>query len=240
MTTPLYRLIYQELRQRIDSGTLARGQTLPSEPKLVQEFNVSLITIRRAIDELVLDGLVERRQGVGSFVRSGGRKVGVGVSTFNSDVAAGRLRIVRTLLQDDLAPAAQEIADKLGVQPGSMLRHLVRLDAEGGVPLSVDEVYVPPALAAAISADIASSPSFVDLWQEKAGLALQRVEYEINVQVPGQADQDMLGIGPDVPLLVTGELVLDARQEPMLWVVTRYRADRCRLLGSYSLLREGA
>jgi DNA-binding GntR family transcriptional regulator len=233
--SPLYRTVHQELRERIVNGQYAPGAILPSERRLIDEFGVSLITIRRAMDELVLDGLIERRQGVGSFVRDRARGVVVGMSSFTTDVLTGRLRLVRTLLEDAQVPASPEVARRLSVQEGSMLRHLVRLDSEGGTPLSVDEVFAPPAAAASITAEMAGSPSFLYLWQVKAGLSLRRAEYEVSVQLPGEADQALLFAAPDTPLLVTAELIFEEEARPVAWIVTRYRGDRTRLRGSFAM-----
>lgn len=240
MSPPLYHTVYHELRQRIAGACYPPGTGLPSERKLSDEFGVSLITIRRAMDELVLDGLIERRQGKGSFVRDRGRSIVVGMSSFDADVLAGRLRLVRTLLTDEMAPAPQEVAAKLAVQPGSMLRRLVRLDAEGGSPLSIDEIFIPPALAGAITPEVAGSPSFLFLWQDRSGFMLTGAEFEVSVQLPDTAEQDLLQIGPDTPLLITGELFSCCDGRPAIWAVTRYRSDRTRLHGSYTLVREVA
>jgi GntR family transcriptional regulator len=234
-SSPLYRSVHKELRDRIGGGRYPPGGLLPSERRLVDEFGVSLITIRRAMDELVLDGLVERRQGVGSFVRERGRDVVVGMSSFTTDVLTGRLRIVRTLLEDAQVPAPPDIAQRLAVQERSMLRHLVRLDSEGGTPLSVDEVFASPVAAAMISTEMAASPSFLHLWQERAGLSLRRVEYEVSVQLPGVSDRALLYAAADTPLLVTAELIFEEGSRPVAWIVTRYRGDRARLRGSFAM-----
>jgi GntR family transcriptional regulator len=235
----LYHQVYEKLSERITSGVYPRGTPLPSENKLRGEFGVSQITIRRAIHELALDGLVVTRQGVGSFVREKARDgVVIGLSNFTSSVAAGRLRLVRTLLTDETIPASVKVADRLGVQRGSMVRHLVRLDMEGRAPVSIDEVFVPPALARRVDAKMAASPLFMHLWQQRTGMKLIRTQYEIAVEKAGRNDQGLLQIGPEVPLLVTGELVLDSAERVAMWIVTRYRADRCRLSGSVLLIQK--
>ena len=104
---PLYQHVYQELNGRISAGVYARGRMLPSEAQLRKEFGVSLITVRRALHELALDGLVNCRQGIGTFVREQPRDgVMIGLSNFTSSVAAGRLRLIRTLLADEMRPAS--------------------------------------------------------------------------------------------------------------------------------------
>lgn len=238
MSSPLYRQVYETIRQRIANATYHPGMALPSEARLCAEFGVSRITARRAIHELALDGLVEQRQGLGSFVRSAPQDVEIGLASFTSDVASGNLRLVRTLLTDEIIAAPEHIAGKLGVQVGSLLRRLVRLDVEGSAPLSVDEVYVPPALAGSITPEIAASPLFVHLWQRGSDIRLVRTHYEIATQLPAPSDQQLLGIGADLPLLVTTETIFDSGGRAALCIVTRYRGDRCHLAGAVKLVQK--
>lgn len=236
---PLYRRLYNELRDRISAEVYPAGTALPSEAKMREEFKVSLITIRRAIHELSLDGLVDSRQGIGSFVREASRgAVVVSMSSFTSDVAEGRLRLIRTLMADDLIPAPSEVADRLKIQMGSMVRHLARLDSEGGTPLSIDEVFMPPAIANEITPSIAASPLFMHQWQEASGISLVQTTYDIRVKAPDERDQEILQIGSEVPLLVTGELIYDSTDRPSAWIETRYRGDRSRLSASMVLVQK--
>lgn len=235
---PLYREVQAQLRYRIETGAYEQVAYLPSETRLSQEFSVSLITIRRALHELALDGLIERRQGVGNLVRAKGRSIVVGLSSFTSDIAAGRLRIVRSLVTDRVTEACAEEADKLQVQLGAMLRHLRRLDTEGRIPLAVDDVYMPLPLAAAIAPSMAASPLFIHQWQKASGIRLVRADYDFRVELPTAPLQELLQIGADTPLLVTGELIRDETGRPCVWIVSRYRGDRCRLSGSVLLVQK--
>jgi GntR family transcriptional regulator len=230
--------IYTTLRERIIAGEFKPGDTLPSEPKLNEEFGVSTITVRRAIHELVLEGLVESRQGVGNIVReASASSVVVGMSSFTTDVAIGRIRLVRTLLADDMVPAPIDVAECLRVQPGSMLRRFVRLDCEGNSPLSTDEVFVPPVFASSITTEIAGSPTFMHLWQKASGLELVRTQYDIWAEKATEDDQRLLQIEPDSPVLATGELIYDSEDRTCAWIVSRYRSDRGRLSGTVMLMQ---
>lgn len=239
MSAALYKKVYSELRDEIASGKYSPGEAIPSERKLGQAFGVSQITIRRAVNDLVLDGLIQKRQGIGNIVRKAVPDVQVEMSSFTSDVVDGRLRLVRTLLSDELAPVSSEIADKLGVPIGSMLRQLVRLDTEGGLPFSIDKVFIKPSLANHITPEIAASAAFLHLWQLVSKIQLVTTDYQISVQLPDAQDQELLHISPDFPLLVTGELVHDKEHQPCAWIESRYRSDRCRLTGrAYLVQRE--
>lgn len=236
MSEPLYKQVYNELLARIQSGEYASGSSIPSEPKLKQEFGVSIITIRRAINELSLDGLIDARQGIGCFVREVSQIPSiVGLSSFTSDVASGRLRVVRTLMQDELVKAEPDIASKLNIVSGSMLRHLLRLDYESGKPFSYDEVYIIPSMATNLTPDIAGSPLFMHLWQEASGLELTHTDYEIWVEQANRLDDSLLKI--DIPVLVTGELIHDSNNRPIMYIIDRYRSDRCRLSGTVILVQ---
>ncbi|HEY3298144.1 MAG TPA: GntR family transcriptional regulator, partial [Armatimonadota bacterium] len=234
----LYQNVYIQIYNRIQTGIYPRASVLPSESKLGEEFGVSLITIRRAIHELALDGLIESRQGMGNFVRDPvGDSAVVRMSSFTSDVAAGRLRVVRTLMDDSMVPAPVDVAEKLGVQTGSMVRYLVRLDYEAGEPLSIDMVFIPAVAAKEITQEMAGSPLFMHLWQEAAGIDLVRTEYEIGTEMSTEHDQATLGIGPDVPVLVTWELIHDSAGRRAAWIINRYRGDRSRLSATVTLVQ---
>src|SRR5512142_1026047 len=66
--SPIYVQIREVLRSEITGGTLKRGQQLPSETGLAERFNVSRMTIRQSIADLMNEGLLYRRQGIGTFV----------------------------------------------------------------------------------------------------------------------------------------------------------------------------
>jgi GntR family transcriptional regulator len=232
MPTLLYRTVHDSLRERILAGDYPPGVALPSEPRLVQDYGVSLITVRRALQELVLDGLIERRQGVGSFVREPSHGVVVGLSSFDTDVAEGRLRLTRDLLADTELPAPADVAARLRLPEGEPVRYLSRLDRQGAVPFSVDDVYIPTALARTVTPELASSPLFFPLWCESAGVEVDRVDFELGVRMPDRARQEQLGVGPDVPLLICGELNLDAAGNPVMWIASYYRGDVTHLTHS--------
>src|ERR1700742_1994934 len=66
---PLHRQLFLVLHDEIDRGVIAPGEALPTEQTLCDQFGVSRITVRRALADLAEQGYIERRQGVGSFVR---------------------------------------------------------------------------------------------------------------------------------------------------------------------------
>lgn len=234
---PLYQDLYQALKERILDGTYSTGSMLPSEAKLKEDYGVSIITIRRAVHELELEGLVERHQGIGTFVKEQASDIAViGMSTFTSDIAEGRLRLVRTLMEDGIVSASTAVAERLGLQAGSAIRRLVRLDCRSGTPLSIDEVFIPPSLAVHISRDIASSLFFLKEWQEALGIRFTHSKFEVTTRSPDESEQKALQINADIPVLITGELIFGSDDgSSVAWIESRYRSDRVSLSGTVTL-----
>ncbi len=70
-SVPLFEQIKNAIRENILDGTLAEGEQLPSVRTLSRELKVSILTVKKTYDELAEEGLIETRQGLGSFVRGG-------------------------------------------------------------------------------------------------------------------------------------------------------------------------
>lgn len=237
--TPLYRQVHDQIRQRISAGVYPRGSALPSETRLSQEFGVSQITVRRALHELALDGLVDRRQGIGNLVRDAARTVLVGLDSFTADVASGRLRLVRSLLADEMIAATDDVAERLQTPAGALLRHLRRLDTEGDTPIAVDDVYTPAALAAMITTEMAASLLFLSLWQARSGLTAYTSESEISAEMPAAPLRALLQVGPDVPVLHQAEVIRDETGRPLHFIISRYCGDRVRLKSRLQVVTNG-
>jgi len=85
---PLYQQLQRALRQAIETRVLAPDDALPPERDLATDFNVSRITVRKAIDGLVTEGLLVRRQGSGTFVRTRVEKNFSKLTSFSEDMRA--------------------------------------------------------------------------------------------------------------------------------------------------------
>src|SRR5512135_3715742 len=117
---PIYIQIRESLRDEITKGDLKRGEQLPSENELAAKYNVSRMTIRESIEDLVEEGLLYRRHGVGTFVafphlqRDHTRLT----SFFDKAEEAGIAVRVR-LLSLEVIPAKPRVAEALDIPVGS-------------------------------------------------------------------------------------------------------------------------
>jgi len=192
---PLHRQLFLVLHDEISRGTLQPGDPLPTEQSLCAQFGVSRITVRRALGDLADEGLVERRQGVGSFVRQGvpitQRPVGSYLEGLHKTQFETDVEVV------ELGPqtAAPAVVDQV-LGPGEKL-HVVRLRRERRTrePLMITEAWLPMALAGRITARALRKSALYELLSLE-GVALDRIDNELTAELASPATARLL----DVPL----------------------------------------
>ncbi|MBO1077822.1 GntR family transcriptional regulator [Roseomonas haemaphysalidis] len=222
------RRIYLLLRDRIGSGALPAGDRLPGEPDLAAAYGVSRVTVRRALEQLVAEQLVERRPGVGTFVRAGLPALGTTVLDF-SDVFShlkemGRRTEVRLLSFDYLVPAAA-VAAALGLAPGERAQRAVRVRMLGDAPFSFLTTHVPERLGHTYSeAELASQPLLALL--ERSGAVVGRARQSIGATLAGPEVAGLLQLEIGAPLLSLTRLVEDEAGRAVEHLHALYRPDR--------------
>lgn len=139
----LYAKLRDGLRDAIGRGLLKPEETLPPERDLAEDFGISRITVRKALDSLVADGLLTRRQGAGTFVAGRVEKQFSKLSSFSEDMAA-RGRVVRSewILQAEGAVTPDE-ALMLGLSPGSPIYRFNRIRYADELPMAIEHAVVP-------------------------------------------------------------------------------------------------
>src|SRR6201992_3818779 len=146
---PLHRQLFLVLHDEIARGALAPGEPLPTEQALCDQFGVSRITVRRALADLADAGLIERRQGVGSFVRDqppSHRNQGGG--SFMGEVRQTAFETQVDVIELDVRTVPKPIAEQLGRERGL---HVLRLRRERRTsePLMITEAWLPTRVAGA-------------------------------------------------------------------------------------------
>ncbi len=136
---PYYQQLYNILRDEIISGRWKPGDMMPSESEMIEQFQVSRITVRQALELLVEEGLIYRRRGRGTFVAVPGIEQGLSrIVSFTEDMLRRGLHPGTEVLSTATVPAPQEIAEKLQVDVGEDLARYERLRLADGEPLSVE------------------------------------------------------------------------------------------------------
>jgi GntR family transcriptional regulator len=140
---PLYRRLQDALRRAIESSVLGPQDALPPERELAAEFAVSRITIRKALDGLVADGLLTRRQGAGTFVSGRVEKQFAKLTSFSEDMAArGRTPRSEWLLRAS-GNVTPEESLTLGLSPGAPVYRFHRIRFADDLPMAIEYSTIP-------------------------------------------------------------------------------------------------
>ena len=220
MRTIRYREIANALRERAERGEFGAGRLLPSEAELSAAYGASRVTIRRALELLRDEGLLDARQGLGWFVAGDPLRQSLGVlETIERQLAASGRAPERRILEFAFANADARVRAILGVEQVLRVR---RLNLADGEPFARVTVWCPAELAADISrADVERAP-FYELLDVPLGGATQT----IGAAAASASDARLLEIPEGSPVLRCERITHDARGRPVLFSVHVFPAHR--------------
>ncbi|MDV6331276.1 GntR family transcriptional regulator [Asticcacaulis sp. 201] len=142
-STVLYLQLQKWLRNAINERELAPDDAIPTERELAEKFNVSRITVRKAVDGLVYEGLLTRRQGAGTFVATRVEKSYSKMSSFTEDmISRGRVPSSKWLSKTSGTVNPEE-ALSMGLSPGTLVYRFNRMRFADGFSMGLDYATVP-------------------------------------------------------------------------------------------------
>ncbi|MGE0795347.1 MAG: GntR family transcriptional regulator [Acidimicrobiia bacterium] len=188
--------IAEDLRARLGSGELAAGRVLPSEADLSAAYDASRVTVRKALESLREDGLVDARQGFGWFVATDPLRQVLGrLSTIESQLADSGVVPERRVLDFEFVEAPPDVAAVLGA--GTVLR-VRRLNLADGEPFARVTVWCPERYGSSLSRDEVARSPFYELLSVELGGAVQT----IGADAASAVDAAALAIPVGSPVLV--------------------------------------
>ena len=205
-----YRAIADVIRSRVASGEYAPGRLLPSESDLVAEFDASRVTVRRALESLRDDGLLDARQGFGWFVATEPLQQSLGrLATIEAQLTAGGIRPERRVLEFAFERATARVTSILGAD--HVLR-VKRLNLADGEPFAVVTVWCRADLGQNLSrADVERSPFY-----ELLDVPLKGATQTIGADAAGPGDAELLGVPVGSPVLRCTRVTTDTDGRPVL------------------------
>ncbi|MDX2099729.1 MAG: GntR family transcriptional regulator [Leptolyngbyaceae cyanobacterium bins.59] len=226
-SSPLHLVISEELRGQILNGDYAPGEQLPSEHQLMQQFQVSRITVRRAIANLVNQGLATSRRGKGVFVKS-------------QQKAIYTLTNPLTFLEEDISRQGVSFAiQNLTLEPiaaPTTVQQILQLPSEqaevyfqkkllllDGVPAAVDSSYLVAELGQACATNLKRRMTFPTL--EQHGVAIERIAATLECTHASHELGEHLHVAMGSPIMVYSYTAYTLHHQPIVWGQTASRAD---------------
>jgi len=232
--------VFLSLREEIVSGALPPGAQLPGEHKLAETFDVSRITIRRALDALVAEGWIEKRAGSSSVVLRRERyqkRIAADFATLIPQLVEMDRTTTARLLSFSYGPAPQGVAEALDLLPEDRVQTAVRVRSFRAEPFSHLTTHVPERIAANYGeADLATQPLFRLL--ERSGVQVDSAHQTVSAALAAPSVAEALEVSVGAPLLFVQRVIRDADGQGVEFLSALYRPELFRL--EMRLARVGA
>jgi GntR family transcriptional regulator len=231
-----YRAIADELRSRVESGELAAGALLPSESELSAAYGVSRVTVRKALELLRDEGLIDARQGFGWFVATPPVRQSLArLGTIEDQLGELGVGSERRIVGFRFVTAPPRVREVLGVESVLEVRRVNRAD---GQPFARVTVWCPEEVGARLSrADVEASPFY-----ELVGVSIGGATQTIGAAAAGADDAALLAVPPGSPVLRCERITRDLDGRPLLYSehvfpghLTEFVVDLPRVAPSISL-----
>lgn len=203
-----YQEIAEELRARATAA--APGSLLPSESELSAEFSASRVTVRRALEVVRDEGLVDARQGFGWFVATEPVPQHLErLGTIEGQLRTSGLDAVRKVVEFSFESPPAHVRREFGA--GKVLR-VKRVNLADGEPFAVVTVWCPGRLGQKLSMDDVESKPFYELLDVELHGATQTIGAELATG----SDADLLAVPEGAPLLKCRRVTMDVEGNPVL------------------------
>jgi GntR family transcriptional regulator len=228
---PAWVQIEEQLADRIESGALGPGERIPPERELADGLSVSRMTVRQALASLAARGLVERGVGRGTFVRDAAKVVHdlTRVAGFTEEVERHGLEAGARILEAVECPAPDHVAGALGLDPGAAVVRLERVRLGGGIPISLEDTFVPAArFPGLLDEDL--SGSLYALMRDRYDLGPVSATERLEPMAARSYEAEALGVEEGSPLMFVERVAYAADGTAVEFARDCHRGDRARFL----------
>ncbi len=230
-SVPYYQQLYDKLYRGIADGHWRPGDMLPSETELIEQYQVSRVTVRQALALLVKDGLIYRRRGLGTFVAVPKIEQGLNrIISFSDDMRRRGFRAGTVVLALDVKAASTEVAERLKLVQGDEIAYLERLRLADGEPMSIEISHLDHQLCPGILGHDFAQVPLRETLERHFNLKLTRARQQIWSVVAPKDVAKKLSVGAGAPLFYIERISYSQRNVPVEYLQLFHRGDRYTLL----------
>ena len=227
---PIYHQLEEYIKQQIETGILKEEAVIPSEREYAERFQISRMTVRQAINNLVSEGYLKRQKGRGTFVNR--KKVEQelqGMTSFTEDMLSRGMNPSSTLLSFQIIPADKNTASDLKIEENDSIYKIKRIRLADGAPMALETAYIPVQIVPGLTEEN-SNLSLYQYIEEHLSLSISEANQEIEASVADSYDAENLGINLGDPTLLIGRISYLTDGIPFELVKSTFRADRYRFV----------
>jgi GntR family transcriptional regulator len=230
-TIPRYIQIADDLLDQIESGELAPGDRLPPERALSESSGVSRMTLRAALHTLEQKGLLERRQGAGTFVaRSKIERQAGKLVPFTESMQRQGFKTGARIILCEQQPAGSTIAEALEVPLSASVYIIHRLRTINQEPVMFEKFAMPAERFRDLDRHNLEGRSVYEIAETEYGVMASRARQSLEPVAANDYEARLLGIDPGSPLMLERRLAFDQFGRPFENGKDLYRGDRFRFV----------
>lgn len=224
--TPIYIQIAQAITQSIQDGEFVYGEKLPSERELAERYNITRVTARQAIDELVKRSVAYRIQGKGTFLARPKIREASGFVSFTEELRQRGFRPGSKVLMQQVIIPPDAVAAKLQLEAGAKVLQLNRIRLADDQPVAVEYSYINLKLFPDIQNETFESQSLFDVMRHRFGVYPTWAEAEIEARLVTKQEAEWLIMEATQAVLVAHRLTFTESFEVLEVVDSVYPGDR--------------
>lgn len=226
---PLHTQIAEVLRTKIQNEEFADKENFPSERELAEQYTVSRMTVRQALQKLRHEGLIYHERGVGTFVNN--RKIDVhtrNLNGFSEEMISLGLVPSSRILDFRRELANDDVKRDLQLGAGAEVVYLERLRIADDEPMAFERTYLPAYMFPKLEEIDLKKKSLYQVLTENYDLQMHHAEEVLEAAAATKRVAGQLGIRVGAPVLVVHRVVFSESNQPVESAHTIYRADRYR------------
>jgi GntR family transcriptional regulator len=227
---PLYQRLRDQLAEQIAKNRWRPGEAIPTEAALSAEYQLSTGTVRKAIDALVSEGILERQQGRGTFIRRPQFQSSL-FRFFRFQTASGERQVPESrILSIEPVAAPSAVAQALGLPVDAPVIRIVRLRLLEVQPVLAEEIWLPrsrfqPLLETDLSL---KGPLLYPIYEDLCGQVVASAEETLTAESVNDVHARLLQVPVNSPVVVIERLARDYAGTPLEWRRSRGHAEHFR------------
>ena len=224
---PRYYQLKEIIRDMIENEQLKSGDTVPTERELCEYHEISRMTARKAITELVHEGLLFREQGKGTFVAE--PKVRQNVSEligFTEEMNRKGLTVETKILDFNIKKPTTKIMKYLKLEDSDMVFEILRLRIVEGEPYAIEKAWIPEKYAKGFKIEELESHSLYKVLEGKYGIKISHGKQSMEPIILTAYESSLLGVREDMLGLLFERRTFTDDVAPVEFTKSVYRSDR--------------
>ena len=223
-SSPLYHQLKQRIAADIERGTYPVGSRIPPEHELEKLYEVSRVTVRRALAELTTEGLLQRKQGKGTYVSMPqGRPQLKSLHSFHDSCRVNKVRPSTDVIHVKETAAGVKDAEELGLSTGSRVLEMLRVRRADGVPVVLERNRFSMAYAYLQDQDLTGS--LYSLLRDY-GVEPKLAVHDVSLRYADAEEAELLEIKEGTALVCLHEVIFDQKGRPLHNSIQLIRGDR--------------